>query len=51
MAKLFSVTLTKQKETKGTHVFANAEEGMSIYIPKEKIPGTVPLVLTVTFEA
>lgn len=46
----FSVVLTKQKETKGTHVFANADEGLSIYIPKARITGNVPLKIKVTFE-
>lgn len=46
----FSVTLTKSKETKGTHVYANEAEGMSIYIPKAKITGAVPAAITLTFE-
>lgn len=46
----FSVTLTKQKETKGTFVYANVDEGLSIYIPKVRVTGTVPTAITVTFE-
>jgi hypothetical protein len=45
------VELTKSKETKGTHVYANADEGLSIYIPKEKIKGSVPMKVTMTIEA
>ena len=46
----FSVTLTKQKETKGTHVYANPDEDFSIYVPKAKVGGNVPLKIKVTFE-
>lgn len=49
MEKITAV-LTKTKETKGTHVFANADEGLSIYVPKEKIKGSVPLKITLTLE-
>lgn len=45
-----TATLTKTKETKGTHVFANDEAGLSIYVPKNLIKGGVPrsIVLTLT---
>ena len=46
----YSVVLTKSKETKGTHVYANEAEGMSIYVPKAKITGNVPLKINLTFE-
>lgn len=44
------VTLTKSKETQGTHVYANKDEGMSIYIPKSKVKGNVPLKVVLTVE-
>lgn len=46
----FKVTLTLGKSTKGTHVYANKDEGMSIYIPKEKITGEAPDKIVVAFE-
>ena len=39
----FSVTLTKQKETKGTHVYANPDEDFSIYVPKAKVGSSVAI--------
>ena len=41
-------TLTKAKETKGTHVFANEEAGLSIYVPKNLIRGAVPRSIILT---
>jgi hypothetical protein len=43
-----TATLTKTKETKGTHVFANEEAGLSIYVPKNLIKGGVPRSIVLT---
>ena len=48
-----SVILTYTKSTKGTHVFANEEEALSIYLRKDDkfFEGELPLKLKVTFES
>ena len=46
----FAVTLTLSESTKGTHVYANSDEGMSVYVPKDKIKGNAPAAILVTFE-
>lgn len=43
-----TATLIKTKETKGTHVFANEEAGLSIYVPKNLIKGGVPRSIVLT---
>ncbi len=53
-ADILDVELTHTKTTKGTHVFANEEEKISIYIPKSNFEGvkdpegqTLRMVITV----
>lgn len=55
MAGDTSVSLTYIKSTKGTHVYANADAGLSLYFPKElpifagsgEPPKVIKLTLTV----
>jgi len=46
----FKVDLQFVKSTKGTHVFANEAEKMSIYFQKDKFSGEAPKRITATFE-
>jgi len=43
------IVMTLKKSTKGTHVYANEDKGVSgVYIPKEFLPDEAPKTILLT---
>lgn len=43
------IIMTLKKSTKGTHVYANEDKGLSgVYIPKELLPEDTPQTILLT---
>lgn len=53
MAQTYSsVTLALKKSTKGTHVYANEERGLTgVYVPRDMLPSQAPTTITMTLSS